>query len=101
VTNRLKLRKEAVARLLNRRSVAVIDTTSKLLIDGLGKSYVYRKLRATSTPGVAYADEAEKGRTSHVIEAFQYLCTHVARVAVDDEGKSVAWRGRLRKRRVV
>ncbi|BCQ25402.1 hypothetical protein NK8_35790 [Caballeronia sp. NK8] len=58
-----------------------------------GKSYVYKKLRATSTAGVAYADEPEKGCTSHVVEAFQYLCTHVARVAVDDEGDTVACRG--------
>jgi hypothetical protein len=87
--------------LLNRRPGAVIDPACELLIDGLGKSYVYRKLRATSTAGVAYADEPEKGRTSHVVEAFQYLCTHVARVAVDDEGETVAWRGRLKKRRVV
>jgi hypothetical protein len=49
VTNTFKLRKDAVAWLLSRRSGVVIDPVCDMLIDGLGKSYVYRKLRATST----------------------------------------------------
>ncbi|SAL70649.1 hypothetical protein AWB71_04299 [Caballeronia peredens] len=62
-----------------------------MLIDGLGKRYVFKELRATSTAGVTYADEPVKGRTSHVVEAFQYLYTHVA--AWPSMTRETRWRG--------
>lgn len=71
-----------------------------MLIDGLGRIYVHRKLRATTTTGLEYANEPVKGPTSHVVEAFQYLCVHVAHLTPADE---VVERSRVQvsRRRVV
>ncbi|MBB2999446.1 hypothetical protein [Paraburkholderia tropica] len=49
----------------------MIDPKCAMLIDGLGHSYVYRKLRATTITGLNYANEPMKGPTNHVCEAFQ------------------------------
>lgn len=99
-TNRFALRKAAVARLLNRRHGCVIDPACTMLIDGLGRSYVHRKLRATTTTGLDYANEPVKGTTSHVVEAFQYLAVHIAHLGPEEE---VVDRSRVQvaKRRVV
>ncbi|MFM0175593.1 hypothetical protein PQR33_40465 [Paraburkholderia sediminicola] len=71
-----------------------------MLIDGLGRSYVHRKLRATTTTGLDYANEPVKGPTSHVVEAFQYLAVHIAHISPEEE---VVDRSRVQvaKRRVV
>jgi hypothetical protein len=72
-----------------------------MLIDGLARSYVHRRLRATVTTGLEYASEPVKGPTSHVVEAFQYLSMHIAHIAADDDrdfGHGVV---QLRKKRVV
>ncbi|QGZ64365.1 hypothetical protein [Paraburkholderia acidisoli] len=99
-SNRFALRKAAVARLLNRRHGCVIDPKCTMLLDGLGRSYVHRKLRVTATTGLEYANEPVKGPTSHVCEAFQYLCLHVAHIGSEEE---VVERSRVQvaKRRVV
>ncbi|WP_322107382.1 hypothetical protein [Paraburkholderia sp. J41] len=99
-TNRFALRKAAVARLLNRRHGCVIDPVCMMLIDGLGKSYVHRRLRATATTGLQYANEPVKGTTSHVCEAFQYLCLHVAHVVPEEEVTNRS-RVQISKRRMV
>jgi hypothetical protein len=78
-TKRFALRKAAVARILNRRHGCVIDPACRMLIDGLGRSYVHRRLRATATTGPV------KGPTSHVCEAFQYLALHLANLRSEDE----------------
>ncbi|CAE6861592.1 hypothetical protein R75461_08012 [Paraburkholderia nemoris] len=99
-TNRFALRKAAVARLLNRRRGCVIDPACTMLIDELARSYVHRRLRATATTGLEYANEPVKGPTSHVAEAFQYLAMHVAHIAADED-ISAPSRVRVSKRSVV
>ncbi|MFM0723862.1 hypothetical protein PQQ53_09240 [Paraburkholderia strydomiana] len=100
-TNRFALRKVAVARLLNRRHGCVIDPACTMLIDGLGRSYVHRRLRVVSTAGAQeYANEPVKGPTSHVVEAFQYLALHVAHLAADEDVNAPS-RVQVHRRRVV
>ncbi|CAM2164957.1 hypothetical protein PSAC2689_130077 [Paraburkholderia sacchari] len=99
-TNRFGLRKAAVARLLNRRRGCVIDPACTMLIYGLGRSYVHRRLRATATTGLEYANEPVKGPTSHVCEAFQYLALHVAHITPEEEAVQRS-RVQVSKRRVV
>lgn len=59
----------------------MIDPTYWMLIAGLGRSYMHRRQRATVTTGLEYANEPAKGPTSHVCDAFQYLCLHAAHSA--------------------
>jgi hypothetical protein len=58
-----------------------------------GRSYFHRKLCATTITGLAM-------RTSHLCEAFQYLCLHVAHVVPQEEAIDRS-RVRVSKRRLV
>jgi hypothetical protein len=98
-TNKFALRREAVSRMLNKRDGVVIDPALTTLVKGLAEEYCYRKLRGANSSGQAmYSSDAEKGAYSHVVDAFQYLCLHISRVA---DAVTVTPSLNLRKRRVV
>lgn len=90
-TNKFALRREAVSRLLNKRDGLVIDPACKTLIRAFEESYVFKKLKGTSTSGgQLYSTEAEKNEVSHVMDGLQYGSLGFARVADNDMS-----RGRL------
>ncbi|ETD72820.1 hypothetical protein V757_01920 [Pelistega indica] len=99
-SNKFKLRREAVADFLVRRSGIVIDPSCQMTIMAMEEKYVYRRLRINSTMGVQYATEPDKNGYSHVMDALQYLCLFLTMPnnTIDNDGMVQEYKGKIRPR---
>jgi hypothetical protein len=81
-----KIRKEAVKKILNEmrdgQPTLQIGPKAEMLRKGVMGGYCFKRVQ---TSGERYHEKADKGKFSHVVEAFEYPCTRMFGMAVIDE----------------